>query len=79
VVVHAHGIPRIIRDEDWLLQYLEELADKHGAASDRPWKVRDAPQEFTSKMLRFIVGVEMSISSLERAILTKSRARRQSR
>lgn len=65
VVVHAHGIPRVIRDEDWLLQHLEELTDKHEAASDRPWRVSDAPQEFTSKMLRLIVGIEMPISSLE--------------
>ena len=56
---------RVIRDEDWLLQHLEELTDKHEAAADRPWKVSDAPQEFTSKMLRFIVGIEMPISSLD--------------
>ena len=65
VVVHAHGIPRVIRDKDWLLQHLEELTDKHEAASDRPWKVSDAPKEFTSKMLRLIAGIEMPISSLE--------------
>ena len=65
VVAHAHGCPRAIHDPDWLLSHLNELTDKQESKHRLPWKVSDAPTDFTDKMVRRIVGIEMPISSLE--------------
>jgi transcriptional regulator len=63
-VVHAHGMPRAIEDRDWLMQHLNELTDVHEADQALPWKVADAPAEFTDKLLRMIVGIEIPIARL---------------
>lgn len=64
VVVHAHGIPRIIEDAEWLLQHLHELTDIHERGQKLPWKVSDAPQEFIERLLGAIVGIEIPIEKL---------------
>jgi transcriptional regulator len=64
VVVHAHGIPRIIEDPEWLLQHLNELTDKHESEQKLPWKVSDAPEEFIQSLLGAVVGIEIPITKL---------------
>lgn len=63
-VVHAHGIPRAIEDRDWLLQHVNQLTDVHESDQTLPWKVSDAPREFTEKLLQEIVGIEIPIAKL---------------
>ncbi len=63
-VVHAHGIPRVIEDVDWLLAHVTQLVDTHEAGEAVPWKVSDAPAEFIDKMLGGIVGVEIPIARI---------------
>lgn len=63
-VVHAHGIPRIIEDRERTLQILNQLTDVHEAEQVHPWKVSDAPQEFTDQLLQSIVGIEIPITKL---------------
>lgn len=63
-VVHAHGMPRAIEDRDWLLQHVNQLTDVHESDQALPWKVSDAPQEFTDKLLQAIVGIEIPIVKL---------------
>jgi transcriptional regulator len=63
-VVHAYGMPRAIEDRDWLLQHVNQLTDVHEADQALPWKVSDAPQDFTDKMLQAIVGIEIEIAKL---------------
>ena len=64
VVVHAHGMPRAIKDRDWLLQHLSQLTDRHENHQRQPWKVTDAPQEFIEQLLSAIVGIEIPITAL---------------
>lgn len=64
-VVHAHGQPRLIEDADWLLNHLEALTDEHEASQARPWKVADAPKDFTDRLLAALVGIEIPISRME--------------
>ncbi len=64
VVVHAHGTPVAVHDANWLLEHLNRLTDQQEAQQQLPWKVSDAPVDFTARMLEFIVGVEMPISSI---------------
>lgn len=63
-VVHAHGTPLVIEDKAWLLEHLNQLTDTHEAGQALPWKVSDAPVEFTDHMIERIVGIEIPISKL---------------
>lgn len=63
-VVHAHGLPRAIEDREWLLQHVNQLTNVHEAEQALPWKVADAPPEFTDKLLQSIVGIEIPITRL---------------
>ena len=63
-VVHAHGVPRVVDDREWLLQQLAELTDKHEADQALPWQVSDAPRDYVERMLDAIVGIEIPIAKL---------------
>lgn len=63
-VVHAHGIPEVIRDRERLFDLLVQLTDEHEAGQALPWKVSDAPQEFTERLMEAIVGIEIPIARL---------------
>ena len=64
-VVHARGSARAIDDADWLLGLVTELTGVHEAAQATPWKVSDAPREYTERMLGQIVGIEIPIARLQ--------------
>jgi transcriptional regulator len=51
-VVHAHGVPRAIQDEDWLLQHVTTLSDLHESQRAVPWSVSDAPGDYIDTMLK---------------------------
>ena len=63
--VHVHGTLTIHPDADWLLAAVTHLTDYAEASQPQPWKVTDAPAEFTSGMLKAIVGVELHITRIE--------------
>jgi transcriptional regulator len=63
-VVHAHGMPRVIEDRDWLRALVEELTTAHEAAIGSGWKFSDAPADFAQQMLGAIVGIEIPITTL---------------
>jgi transcriptional regulator len=65
VVVHVRGTPRVVDDPRWLLAHLEELTDTLESNQARPWKVSDAPQDFTDRMVSQLVGIEMPIDAIE--------------
>lgn len=64
-VAHAHGFPRVIEDPAWLLDLVTDLSNVHEASQARPWKVADAPMDFTERMLEMIVGIEIPIEKIE--------------
>lgn len=64
-VVHAYGVPRAIEDAEWVLNLVTELSDIHEASQALPWKVSDAPKEFTERLLEMIVGIEIPLSRIE--------------
>ncbi|QNK00590.1 FMN-binding negative transcriptional regulator [Dyella telluris] len=64
-VVHVHGRLRTTRDAAWLRQLLDRLTDRHEAGQPVPWQVSDAPEDQVEKMLRAIVGLEISIDRIE--------------
>jgi transcriptional regulator len=64
-VVHVHGRLRVIEDKDWLRGFLERLTDRHEATQPKPWHVSDAPEDHIQKMLKAIVGLEITIDRIE--------------
>ena len=64
-VVHVRGKPRAIDDSRWVLTHLEELTETLESSQALPWKVSDAPQDFTDRMVSQLVGIEMPIDAIE--------------
>jgi transcriptional regulator len=61
VVVHAHGIPRVIEERAQVLEHLTRLTAAQEAAQAAPWQVADAPVDFIDQMARQIVALEIPI------------------
>ena len=65
IVVHAYGKIRVIHDHDWLLNHLRSLTNQQEASFPNPWKVEDAPTDFTASQIKGIVGYELPIARIE--------------
>ena len=65
VVVHARGVLRLRKDQDWLLGHLDDLTQMQESARAAPWSVSDAPRDFIARQLRGLVGLEIEITELE--------------
>jgi transcriptional regulator len=67
-VVHVEGRAIVRDDAEFCLRLVAELSGLHETARSDPgaelWAVTDAPDEFTEKMLRAIVGLEIEITSI---------------
>jgi transcriptional regulator len=63
-VVHAHGVPAVIEDRDWILQAITDLTNQSESPRSEPWKVSDAPDEFINRLLGAIVGIEIPITQI---------------
>lgn len=64
VAVQARGTLRAIEDPEWLRALVTRLTRQHEAGQARPWAVTDAPPDFIDAMLRAIVGIEITLTSL---------------
>jgi len=65
VVVHAHGTIRVVDDDVWLRNQIEDLTDRHEGSRPAPWHVGDAPDDFIRAQMKGIVGIEIAIARLE--------------
>ena len=65
-VVHVHGTVRFTDDARFLRGIVGRLTRTHEArvASERPWKMSDAPADYLETMLQAIVGVEITIERI---------------
>src|SRR2546421_5110841 len=64
-VVHAHGLPRVIDDADWLLKHVTAMTNlQESRLQATPWAVTDAPADFIQSMIKMIVGIEIPMLSL---------------
>ncbi|WP_395064873.1 FMN-binding negative transcriptional regulator [Paraburkholderia silvatlantica] len=64
VVVHAHGRIRILDDERYVRGVIGRLTRTHEATQPKPWKMADAPKDYTDTLVKAIVGVEIEITRL---------------
>ena len=65
VSVHFTGPLTIHRDAEWLRDVVTRLTARHEAGRPHPWRVTDAPPDFIDSQLKAIVGVELTIVTVE--------------
>jgi transcriptional regulator len=64
-VVHAHCTLAAIHEPARILQIITQLTDRHEAQQTHPWRVTDAPSEYTDSLLGHIVGIELNINRIQ--------------
>jgi transcriptional regulator len=64
VILQARGRLKAIDDPAWLRQLVGELTERHESGRPMPWRVEDAPADYTTTLLRAIVGIEIELDSL---------------
>lgn len=62
--VHVHGTLGIVDDADWLHAQLDALTTAHEAGFAEPWRMADAPADYTRKLIGATVGIEVVISRI---------------
>jgi transcriptional regulator len=74
VEVQVRGSARLIEEDTELLGLVHELTDRFESDRDDPWSVADAPPDFIAGQLRAIVGIEVTVDSIEgKAKLSQNR------
>ena len=63
-MVQGRGTLRAIEDAPWVHALVTQLTDRHESAQPAPWAVSDAPDDYVQQMLRAIVGIEITLTSL---------------
>jgi transcriptional regulator len=63
--VHLTGTVAFHQDAEWLRAFVTRLTVLHEGGREHPWAVTDAPPEYIDGQLRAIVGVELTITSIE--------------
>jgi transcriptional regulator len=62
--VHVGGRIRFTEDAAWLREFVGALTDEHEAGAAQPWQVSDAPTDYIDSMLRAIIGLEITVTSV---------------
>jgi transcriptional regulator len=63
-VVHAHGTLTVRDDERFVRGIVGRLTRRHEAAEPVPWKMSDSAPDYIDGLLRNIVGIEITVTSL---------------
>lgn len=64
-VVHVRGIMSFIKGESAKQEIVERLTAMMEAGRAEPWKVSDAPEDYTQRMLSAIVGIKIDVCAME--------------
>ncbi|GEQ67218.1 hypothetical protein JCM33374_g882 [Metschnikowia sp. JCM 33374] len=60
--LHLYGKSKVIDDFDFVRSQLNLLTDQQEAGRECPWKVSDAPENYTKLMQKAITGLQIEIS-----------------
>ncbi len=63
-VVHCHGRITLRDDPDWVLDQVTELTDSQESGRDQRWFTSDAPEEFTTRLVNSLVGIEVDVEEM---------------
>ncbi len=64
-IVQVRGTARVIDDATWLRTQIAALTADHEATRVAPWKVADAPDAFIAAQLKGIIGIEITITTID--------------
>ena len=74
-VVHLRGLATVRDDADFVRDVVTRLTEVHETGRDQPWAVTDAPEDYVTKQLRAIVGLEIRVEEVEaKAKLSQNRS-----
>lgn len=65
VVIHVKGKITFIHDNEWIYNVISTLTQEHEAQQTTPWSMNDAPSSYIDNMLPAIVGLEITINSIQ--------------
>lgn len=67
ITAHLRGHLTFIHDDNWKLNMLTCLTvqQENKIIQKQPWRITDAPTEYISNQLKAIIGIEISITSIE--------------
>lgn len=64
-LVHVRGTIRCVEGAAELTDIVQRLTDRHEAQRDEPWMVDDAPANYIERLIRGIIGIELTVISIE--------------
>jgi transcriptional regulator len=64
-VVHVHATLKVIDDTNWIFKQINDLTLQQESKREKPWQVSDAPQEYIDTLLQALIGLEVSITTIE--------------
>jgi transcriptional regulator len=74
VAAEVRGRATVHQDPEWLRTQVTALTDRFEAGHEPRWWVTDAPEEYIERQLRAIVGLEITVASIEgKAKLSQNR------
>jgi len=75
VAAEVRGTLRVRDDDEWKRTQVQSLTDHFEEGFDTPWRLSDAPDDYVASMLKGIVGLEVSVTSIEgKAKLSQNRS-----
>ena len=63
--VHTKGTLTFMHDTQWKMNMLNSLTQQMEATEPKPWQVSDAPNDYITKLLNAIVGIEIHVNHVE--------------
>lgn len=65
IAVHVRGTGRLMKEPHELLAHLKEMTRRNEQPFKEPWSVDNAPSDYINALTNAIVGIEISISTIE--------------
>ena len=65
LIAHARGALTLVDDPSWVHEHLDAMTAQMESCRPSPWKMADAPTEYTQLLQSKIFGFEIAIESIE--------------
>ncbi|KAA8917179.1 hypothetical protein TRICI_000682 [Trichomonascus ciferrii] len=63
--VHVYGKPTLIKDEDWVMQQMNDLTDKFEHLRTEKWSTDDAPEPYIKLLRKAVYGLKIEVTRTE--------------
>lgn len=74
-MVVVHGSIKVRHEQEWKLENVRALVERHESRRDEPWAIDDAPADYIDVQAKAVVGLEMMIERIDaKTKLTQNRS-----